>query len=605
MEKAPSLTSLCMEAVKDELLRGDDLLPVICELPSHLFDILLLQLPPLALQKLQMAMDFSSENEYDDVGRGNGRKRGRFSNLDKAWRSLFELRWPELVNQHKSVDWQQIYWETHLQNCLDEAAEIAVLPSFDGHLGEVKIPDSILQHIGYEDYMKAATCDYSNLSYHCQDFGFYARCLRLQNIICGAETSHLLRNSKLQSLVLWWIRSKDQVGGLCKLLSQNIETLSSLEFVHCKLSSASIDEICGSLVVDSVPTHGIQNFSISTSSFVETNPVSLPLGLVSFLSSGRSLCSLKFSYNHLGRNFAEMVFNTLCDASSGLSILDLSENNITGWLSDFSQRSSSSQPTSLGRGKALQSLRVLNIRGNNLNKDDALGLRYAMVHMPNLEVLDISDNPIEDGGIRSLLPYFIEASEKCSPFNDLYLENCDLSISGVISLINTFSTFKRPLKSLSIADNVLGSQVAAALGKFLSTSIQVLNISAIGLGSPGFEDLQTSIEQTQELKLVEINISKNRGGIATANFLSTLMLRAPKLVSVDAAYNFMPVEASYILCPSIKAAKGNLGLLDLRGNNLHCQATHGLFEIQHAGKPVLILSSSLPATVDAPHDDDP
>lgn len=50
--------------------------------------------------------------------------------------------------------------------------------------------------------------------------------------------------------------------------------------------------------------------------------------------------------------------------------------------------------------------------------------------------------------------------------------------------------------------------------------------------------------------------SKNRGGIATANFLSTLILRAPKLVSVDAAYNFMPVGASYIVCSAIKAAKG-------------------------------------------------
>lgn len=124
-------------------------------------------------------------------------------------------------------------------------------------------------------------------------------------------------------------------------------------------------------------------------------------------------------------------------------------------------------------------------RGNNLDKDDAVGLRYALVHMPNLEVLDISDNPIEDDGIRSvkiysacillalclagcmisqaitecyrgLLPYFVEASEACSPFAKLYVESCDLSASGVIELLNTLSSFKRPLESLSIADNFLG-----------------------------------------------------------------------------------------------------------------------------------------------------
>lgn len=122
-------------------------------------------------------------------------------------------------------------------------------------------------------------------------------------------------------------------------------------------------------------------------------------------------------------------------------------------------------------------------RGNNLNKDDVDGLRYAFIHMPKLEVLDMSDNPIEDDGIRlvefsistyalsiistrfnilshqcirSLIPYFIEASEKCTPFVDLMLESCELSCDGVTLLIDTLSTLKRPLKSLSVADNDLG-----------------------------------------------------------------------------------------------------------------------------------------------------
>lgn len=47
------------------------------------------------------------------------------------------------------------------------------------------------------------------------------------------------------------------------------------------------------------------------------------------------------------------------------------------------------------------------IRGNNLRKGDADGLKYALVHMPNLESLDISDNFIEDDGIRSVgFPFF-------------------------------------------------------------------------------------------------------------------------------------------------------------------------------------------------------
>lgn len=43
---------------------------------------------------------------------------------------------------------------------------------------------------------------------------------------------------------------------------------------------------------------------------------------------------------------------------------------------------------------------LLLFRGNNLCKDDVDSLRYALVHVPYLEVLDISDNSIEDEGIR-------------------------------------------------------------------------------------------------------------------------------------------------------------------------------------------------------------
>lgn len=85
-----------------------------------------------------------------------------------------------------------------------------------------------------------------------------------------------------------------QVDGLCKLLNQNSESLASLEFLHCKLSPAAIDKICGSLFIKGLQIHRIQHFSINTVSFLEINPVSLPPGLVSFLSLGRYISYSKF-----------------------------------------------------------------------------------------------------------------------------------------------------------------------------------------------------------------------------------------------------------------------------------------------------------------------
>ncbi|XP_021651436.2 uncharacterized protein LOC110643388 [Hevea brasiliensis] len=603
MAEVPSLISLGMEAIKRQLLCGDGVLPDIYELPSHLFDILVTKLPPLALHKLQAEMPYENWDDYEctDGSPKVGTKRGRSDNFSTAWKKLFKQRWPRLVDHPELVRWQHMYWQTHLQNCLDEAAALASIPSFDRCIGEIKISDDILICIGCEGHLNHSI--YLKLSYHFQQFGHYARSLRLQNVLCVAETCKLLRNSKLQSLSLRWIRSKEHVDGLCQLLIQNNETLTSLEFIHCKLSSTFVNAICGCLEIKGKQAHILQNFSIRTSSFLENNAVSLSYSLVSFLSSGRSLCSLRFCDNHLDRNFAQMLFTMLIDASSRISILDLSDNNIAGWLSNFNRGSSSRLPSSLGTGKSLQSLCVLNLRGNNLHKYDVESLRYALFYMPNLEILDLSDNPIEDEGIRCLIPYFVEAPERCSRLAELKLENCELSCDGVTQLLDTLSSLKRPLCSLTLADNGLGSLVAGALGKFLATSISELNIGGIGLGSAGFQELQKGL--MVELKLVKINISKNRGGLETAKFLSKLMLSAPELVVVNASYNLMPAESLTIICSALKAAKGNLQQLDLTGNTWDCQQTYAsmLSEFQHNGRPILILPSS--CAPDVPYDDDP
>ncbi|KAB1208775.1 hypothetical protein CJ030_MR6G024811 [Morella rubra] len=186
MREVPSLISLCIEAVKNELVQGGDIVTAVFELPYELFDPLLSKLPPLALQKLQSEMPFEDQNDHEfaDDCFTNGRKRARFRriefffffqlhevlwslnlfsrdyvgehkhpnngnfrfpnrhwNFDSVWRGLFKLRWPDLVVWIQPVDWQQIYWETHLQDCLDEAAEIALIPSFNGCIGDIQLPD--------------------------------------------------------------------------------------------------------------------------------------------------------------------------------------------------------------------------------------------------------------------------------------------------------------------------------------------------------------------------------------------------------------------------------------------------------------------------------
>ncbi|XP_028765561.1 protein NLRC3 isoform X2 [Neltuma alba] len=605
MVEVPSLVSLCLDVLKKEIIQGDGVLPPVYLLPSELLHALIMCLPPFGLWKLQneMPLDGQQSEGYSIDHSTNKRKRGRDGNIDNAWQVFFKLRWPDLAEQTQPTDWQQAYWETHLQNCLDEAAEMALVPSFKGYIGDVLIPEIILKHVGILGHPDHSTFDHAKLSYHCQQFGHYARYLRLQNVLCTAETSNLLRECKLQQVTLRCIRSKDQIDGLCKLLTRHSKTLSSLEFVHCSLSSDSVNAICGALALNGVQRHGLQHFSINSSSFRESGTISLPSGLVSFLSSARSLCSLKFSDNNLGRNFARALFLTLLNLSSSISILDLSDNNIAGWLSDFKRRPLSDSYPSFGTGKSLQLLRVLNLRGNNLRKDDIESLRCALTQMPNLEDLDLSDNPIEDEGVMSLIPFFDKAYESRSSLADLKLENCELSCDGVSHLLPAISTFEGRLKSLSVADNFLGSEVAGALAKYISTCVKALNVGGIGLGPSGFQKLRDLMKG--ELELVKINISKNRGGIETAMFLTKLLSHAPQLTKVNAAMNLMPTECLTIICAALRLARGNLEHLDLSGHIWKYEPDHASLhaEFVRNGKHILILPSS--SALVAPYDDDP
>ncbi|KFK40400.1 hypothetical protein AALP_AA3G368500 [Arabis alpina] len=602
MVKSPTLAFLCIKSLKFQLLQGDNPIPDLYELPSELLDALISHLPALALQNFQTHMPFKCWDSYEsgDDCLISGRKRARYDVLGNNWRALFTLRWPELIDRVKlPADWQQLYWEKHLQNCVDEAAEVAMRPTFSGRISSINVSAKILRYICHEEHMNSQKCVCMELSFHFQTFGPYLRCLRLPNVLCVTETSELLGTSKLQTLVLRWIRSEKHVEPLCKLLIQSRETLTSLEFVHCKLSSNFIGAICASLHEKDIHATGIQRFCIKTSS-IDIDPLAAPSAFISFLNSGRSLHSLHFCDSQLDRHIARMVFSTLLDSSSNLSSLDLSENNISGWLSTFSWRS---VVGSLSSGKSLQSLCKLNLRGNELDKYDAENLAHALLHMPSLESLDLSGNPIEDGGIRSLISYFTKNPD--SPLTDLNLENCELSCCGVIEFLDTLLTLKKSLKFLSIADNALGSEVSEGIVNSLTIAIESLNISGIGLGPGGFLELRRKLEKGMK-KLSSINISKNRGGLETARFLSKLIPLAPKLVSVDTSYNLMPPESLLMLCDSLRNTKGDLKRIDMTGNSFISHETdHSslLGEFQHNGEPIFVLPSSLTSHV--PYDDEP
>ncbi|WOL07189.1 protein NLRC3 isoform X4 [Canna indica] len=224
--------------------------------------------------------------------------------------------------------------------------------------------------------------------------------------------------------------------------------------------------------------------------------------------------------------------------------------------------------------------------------------------MPALRSLDISDNAIMDAGIRSIIPYFIWAVQKPYPLLDIKLNNCNLSCSGVADLLRSLSTLMEPLNTFSVAENDLGSVVAAPLAKFLTSSgVRKLNIEDVGLGTLGFQQLEDQIPK--EMVLQCINISKNRGGIRAAYFISKLLMCAPNIAYIHAGGNIMPPESAEVIHDALIESQGKLEVLDLTGNIKLCQSdyTARLLEFEHRGQPFVIIPR--PSSSSTPYDDDP
>ncbi|XP_037475679.1 NACHT, LRR and PYD domains-containing protein 4C-like isoform X1 [Triticum dicoccoides] len=578
-------------------------------LPWELLHQLASSLPPFALELLHHgahARCCSSTSLTDRFGKADGNRRGtkrsRCEDFNTAWQALFESRWPLHDNTGHddlvTVDWQQQYWEKHLQECLDEAAEAALLPSFRGSIGELSMSDKIMSSVYLSENISQ---QYSRLSYQWTILGSYARCLRFQNVLCTAEVCDMLQHSRLEILVFVRIISEHEVNGVCLLLSCHAKTLLSLEFIHCQLYPAVMDKVCTSLCQPGSQNYKIQSISIKSSPISESKSLTTSAGLLNFLSYAKCLQLLSFNDAKMQPSFAKMIIRTLLEFSSGLQTLDMSENNFAGWFSTV-DRSSTSLSSALKSNTSLNSLTVLNLKGNNLQEGDMEDVCKILAKMSSLISLDISDNPITDEGIRYLIPFLELALQRGNPLRRLRAENCDLSSFGVTKLLDCLASINKPLDMLSIADNHLGSSVAATLVKFLGSHVRELNVEDIGLGPIGFQILEEALPR--KVKLSHINISKNRGGIGTAHFISRLILQAPNLVSVDAGSNLLPPESLEVICNALKQTTCNLTRLDLMGNlQLSSDIFPAVFEFKKRGKPILLVPLQQGSC--APYDADP
>ncbi|ONM28500.1 putative pre-mRNA-splicing factor ATP-dependent RNA helicase DEAH9 [Zea mays] len=156
---------------------------------------------------------------------------------------------------------------------------------------------------------------------------------------------------------------------------------------------------------------------------------------------------------------------------------------------------------------------IVQIRKGKLSFEQLNNIKYRALYGITITKLTqgvtADEEELMDEGIRSLIPFMSWSIQKENPLLRLTVENCELSSIGVIILLDCLTNAKQLLDVLSIADNHLGSPVAAALARFLGSHVRALNATDIGLGTVGFQILEETLPT--EVALSHINISVSLG----------------------------------------------------------------------------------------------
>eukprot|EP00249_Psilotum_nudum_P011049 c22938_g1_i2 orf=462-2096(-) len=523
----PSLQQLCKRALVASVIHEPRMWRDLnYSLPPDLVSSVLVSVTPIALQVLQEQLK-ESHQEFSKQS-GTFRSKRKYVEVfestqlccyNSAWKIQANKRWPlgikkrycnalssseldllGITEDESEVDWQQRYWEAHLQECLNEAAAQASAPFYEGSIGDVILPDGLLAHIGlqYVNTYGVSAFEFSALKYHFCRFGQYARYLRIRSVLCSSELINLLISARLQHVAFYSVTHASHVEGLCLLLRQNKESLRAVEFHYCKFSSSALLRVAESMTLGDEPTHFLHHFFVISSSLsIQDDRLSgSASGFVKLLHSCRYLQSAIFFDNQLDSLDASRIFFVLLQAASSLSILHVSENELEGlFVMELLKSLSSIQCSNLNQGCVSFPLKVLDLRSNSLDSIAIQGLSVCLKFMPLLEQLNLSDNPIEDDGIRALVPYLQEVS-----LLELNVSSCGLSSAGVSALLEALLLSKQSLKCLSMAHNCLGRSIASPLGKFLSKGlVERLDIEDVGLGPVGCSELQEVISHIPNL----------------------------------------------------------------------------------------------------------
>ncbi|XP_021802982.1 receptor-like protein 12 [Prunus avium] len=265
--------------------------------------------------------------------------------------------------------------------------------------------------------------------------------------------------------------------------------------------------------------------------------------------SSTSLAHVLLSNNH----FTSSIFLWLSNYSTSLFSLDLSNNNLAGFIPDFTRNMSSLRDLDLSNNYLtgfnpdfpgnISSLWYLDLSLNNLTGfiPDFIG------NMSSLESLDLSENQIEGANpnsfarlcnLRALSLQTNHLSEQLSKFVQLLprcaqnsLKFLDLSENALAGSLNNLTSFSS-LRDLYLYANQLSGKIPESIG-------QMSQLENIGFGFNQLSGkIPESIGQMSQLELINFIENSLEGVVSETHFSKLSKLFILELSSNSLVLNF-------------------------------------------------------------------
>jgi Ran GTPase-activating protein (RanGAP) involved in mRNA processing and transport len=639
---------MCLKVLANHLTTDLDYWKVYQNLPPDIINGILLLLPPLTLQALSNELLLKSREQNgegrSDLGaneepRKKKKKKKRSHNdsprpldcsalnlgMSAAWKAHYDKRWPasnpETVlprlsngddSSQEEPDWQQLYWEAHLQWCLNAASETLSIMNLNSEIGAFVLPSEQLKTLR-DETTRIEETSLATLRANCVNFGRFARKLRLHSILCTPELVVLLKHAQLQSITFINIRIKSELTGICQLLSNSLDTLRSVELFHSRLTGETLNRI-GRAMCPSGVRHHIQHFAlIHTRIFdqAELFALSSDTDFLRFLCAGSSLRSFKLCDNYLDQENLVFIMKVVLQFVNTIGLLQISDNELGEVFARlFSSYMKTPNPATSESLPVFKRLSALDLRGNLLDSGAIDKMGQCLCQMPLLQQLDVSENPLKDAGISNLVSYI---TTTCTALKELTLATIDMTATGAISLFDALANSNTTIRRLSIANNRLGSTVVPSLVNFLSkSSLESLDISDIDLGCSGCTNNGLEDALIASKTLHHFNFSNNRIGPIGANMVANIIASGrSSLLTIDVSGNVLSTDSVIGITRAIRESKVH-GHASGRGITLDLRKNPGSFLVKILGQSstvgactLLLSDTTNMETLNILHDDDP